>query len=469
MERRPQIYTKTNLLNSYSNYAGSKVTVLMGTSSWGPLNELTSISSVSEFVSKFGDDITGNTLTLVKGVDLFLRNGGGLKVIRVAHTGYDKADNMFQSSSTNVINFEALYNGTHGNNISVTITANSTNPTYRDISITDGTITEIYNNGQQGYSTNDAIASAINGNSQLVALAVETGQGTTNIVDAVTATYLTGGNNGTTSLDVNDYISTIDNILWTEDFNYLGIPGQTDNSFQNSIVGRLTVRASSEKKYSRYISGVAVDETISTMTARTTDNKRLSLVAPSVKYYHRYDADYTYIDGSYLACAYLGKLTSLETEVSMTHKLLNIDGVQVLASTSQLYYNKSEQEAVLQANVIPITKIGTSIQCVSGITRLSDATNIESDGVIVDIIDYTTEQVENYLNKIVGNPQTEERRSLYGSQIDAILQGLVREEIITEFATTMVQEGSSPDSITVDVAIKPTYNVKFVYLTINVQ
>ena len=122
MVLRPQIITRTNVTASFTAPAGARTAAMIGTAVWGPVNTVTNIVSLSEFISIFGGDITGDGVTGIKGADLFFRNGGTMKFVRVGDSSIAKADYTAQSSSTNVLEFEALYEGTHGNTILITIT-----------------------------------------------------------------------------------------------------------------------------------------------------------------------------------------------------------------------------------------------------------------------------------------------------------------------------------------------------------
>jgi len=462
---RPQVITSTNVLTSFVSPAGDRVAAMIGTAQWGPVNTVTAITSLNEFVNTFGDDVTGTGLTLIKAADLFFRNGGTLKVVRIVDGDEAKSDKMLVSGVTDMINIEAKYYGTYGDNITVTVEAIGSN---RSVTITDGKSTEIYTNAGVGYATNSTIATAINAGSSLVTATVESGQEAT-LIATSTAAQLTGGDDGEDSLSDSDYTDAIDDLLWTEDYNFLLIPNKTDDAFHSTVVGKLNTRATNEKLYSRYITGITSDEAIATATARTASGKRLTRVAPGVVYTNRSSDASHNLDGSYLACAYAGTLCALDLEVSGTHETVSVGALIVDSSTSQAYYNKTEQEQLLQGGIAPISKIGNSIQMVRGITSYGDDTSVWTDEVIVDIVDYVTELCEDYLNSVIGKPNTADNRAIYSARLDAILQSLINQKIIEEFQSSVVSEGSSADTILAEISIKPTYNANFVLLTINVN
>lgn len=465
MVLRPSVNTKTNILTSLIAPVGERNAAMIGTSTWGPVDTLTTISSFSNFVSTFGDDVTGTGVSGVKGADLFFRNGGSLKYIRIGDANLAKADYMGQNTATDVLNFEALYNGTNGNNISVTVSAISTN---RSILISDGNNSERFTNGGLGYSTNQAIEDAINASSILVVATAQAGQETINLADTFTATQLTGGNDGASILAQSDFETAFDSILATADFNYLLVPGESADAFHISFVGRIDTKAATEKKYSRYISGIVANESITTMGARTASGKRLSLRGPSIKYTHRVDDNEINLDGSYLACAYTGMLCQSDLEVSGTHETISIDGTIVNSTTGQEYYSKVEQEQILENRIGPVTLVGSTLQTVRAVTRVTNTTSVYFEEVVVDIVDTVTADVESYLNSILGKPNTSSRRAIYTSRVNSILTVLKNQGVLDDFNESLVEEGLSPGTINVTISIKPTYSTNFVNLTINI-
>lgn len=462
MVLRPQIITERNVLTSLIAPAGARTALMIGTSSWGELNTVTNISNMTDFVQYFGEDVTGDTLTLPKGADIFFNNGGQLKVLRIADGSEAEATIVLDSEVT----LTAKYNGTAGNLIQVEVTENSTNAANVDVKITNGTTIEIYNNGGNGYDANADIVSAINTNSALVTAEVTAaGNG---LIATSTAAYLTGGLDGA-SVDIADYTTAFDAYCINEDYNFLLVPGITTDSELQTLATRLENRATTEKRYSRLISGVDENETIATMSARTSSSARLSLVAPSIKYNHRYDKEETVLDGSYLACAYTGMLCNLDLEVSGTHENVTVTGLSVDSTTGQEYYTKQEQENILQNKIIPITRIGTSIQASRAITRYSDTTSVWFEEVVVDIVDFVSAQIETYLQSVIGKPNTADRRAIYASRCDAILQTNTDNGIIQAYQNSLVVEGSSPDTINATISIKPSYNTNFINLSLNIN
>jgi len=467
---RPQIFTAEKVLASFATQPGARVAAMIGTSIWGPMNSVQTVSSLSEFVSTFGDE-SEDGVTGIKGASLFFRNGGTLKFVRIEDGDAEYASAIFQTGATEQLDIAAKYKGTYGNNIKVTITENSINSGSRDITVTDGQRTESFTNAGQGYDTTTAIIAAINDStsgSVLIEVSLNSSGTAENVPDA-DESYLTNGDDGEDGTLTTAISTAYDENLANEEFNFILLPGISSDAVHSTIVGKLNTRDSTEKLYSRLIAGVALNETISTSSARTASGKRITVVSPNVYTTNRDSNETEVLDGSYLACAYAGTLCRIGTQISGTRETLSIDDLSVDTTTGKKYFTKTEQEQLLQAKILPISKIGNALQCVSGITRESSTTSVYFDEVIVDITDFIRASVENYLNNAIGKPNTSARRGVWASGIDSILETAKRNEIIQEYESTNIIVGPSPDTFIATVSVKPSYSVKFINLNVNIN
>lgn len=463
MVLRPQVNVTVREAITLAAQQGQIVTAIIGTAQWGAMNTLTSLGSFSQSLESFKDDISGTDLTLIKGLDLLYRNGSGpVFAVRIGDGSEAKSTVTLDSGTTPVIKFDATHEGTYGDNIGITVLTNGSN---RDLQITDGITTEVHSNGGTGFSSNTEIVTAINKDSVLVS-ATELDP---TLIDAVTQTFLTGGSNGTASLTDSDFTDALDNILQNEDFTILVIPSKTDDSFHSTIVGKLNTRATTEDKFSVFISGIALDETITTAKARIAAGQRLGIVAPSIKYTHRIDGDKINLDGSYLACAYAGGIASRSVEVSPTHKVISVDSLIVDSTTDKNFYNNLEQEQLLDTRIVPITNISGSIQASRGVTRESDKTSIFFEQNIVNIVDFVRTQVFNSTNGFIGDPNNERIRNAIAKAIDGILEQDKSDEVIVDFQSTEVTEGTDPTTVNVTMTLQPTFSINFITVTLNIS
>jgi len=464
---RPKIIVNKKYIGTLIAPEGSRVSAMVGTAKWGPLNTVTTITDLTNFINTFGDEKSTTGLTGIKGADLFFRNGGILKFVRIADTDTDYGSITLDSSgAVDLINLTAKHKGTLGNDISVEVVANGSNV---NLYLRYSTSVENYTNAGVGYSSATDIIAAINAGSSLVTAALASGGTAGNIPVVLTETNLTGGDDGDDGLVPSNYTLAVSNLLWSEEFNYLLVPGITSDSTLQSLATQLENRASQDNKYSTLISGTILNENIATISARTSASYRLRIVSPGVIYTNRNSGLEVNLDGSYLACAYAGKLCSLETEVSGTHETVNVEGVIVNTTSGQNYYTKNEQEQLLEAGVSPVSKIGNTVQMVRDITKYNDQTSPLYEGVIVDIVDYVTGVMESYLEGKIGKPNTSINRGIYASDLDARLSVLQGQGIIEAYNQTLVNEGVSSDTIVVTATIKPAYSTNFIELNLTVQ
>lgn len=469
MVLRPNITTTKKFLSSFATPGAQKIAAMIGTAIWGPEDTVKSIQNLSEYISLFQDDKTGTGVSGIKAADLFFRNGGILKFVRIVDTDGAKSTQTFQKSSVDELDIEALYKGTHGDNIGVTITENATTSANRDIKITDGNRTETYTNAGAGFDSNTDIIAAINDSSQLVTASLNTAGTEGNVPDTTTETFLTGGDDGEDSLTASDYETVLNDVLYNEEFDYLLVPGIDSNSDQDTLLTVLENRASNDNLYSRYITGISSNESVSTATSRGISGQRVTVTAPGVVYTHRIDDSETNLDGTYLACAYAGVICSLDIQVSGTRENVNVEDTIVNSTTDKNYYTKLEQEQLLQGKISPVTKRGNSLQIIRDITRYSDETDPRFEGAVVDVVDYVTEELETLLDSKIGQPQTELKRRAYEAELNNKLQIFKTQGIIADFIASSVTEGVSPDTIVAAVSFKPAYNVNFVELQLNIQ
>jgi len=463
----PKVQVQVNSNLNLIPQGGAATCAMIGTAQWGPIGEVTNITTFNEGLNTFKEDIAGTSLTMIKGLDLAYGNGAGtVQCVRVASASADYSELTLLSGSTSVVTISGAYKGEYGDNIMVTVTANTNNVAYRDVVITDGLVTENYDNNQAGYSTNEALVTDINANSSLV---TATTISNVYLISALSQTNLSGGNNGTTGIVQADYTNLLDGVLYSEDFNILTVPGVTDDAIQTAIVGKLNTRASNDNAFAVYFSGIAVDETITTARARTTAGKRFALVAPNVKYTNRADGTEQTLDGSYLACAYAGVTALGWPELSGTHKTLSVAGLSVLASTGKEYYNNGDAESLLTAGIVPITKVSGAIQPIRAVTKHTSTTEVWYEQNIVDIVDYVQNQIIDVLNPFLGQPNLSRVRTVMEKNVDGILDQDKLDEVIAEYLPTVITEGASPDTVNVSITIKPTFLVNFINVTLTLD
>ena len=463
MVLRPSIQTNIRSNLSLISPTGPGVIAIMGTAQWGPFDALQTLSSFNDGLNAFQDDsIVDTNLTLIKGLDLMYRNGAGtVYAMRVDDGSAATSSITLKAGTTSVITVYGFYKGTYGNNVSVTVTANGTG---RDVMITDGNAVENYTNSGNGYTSNLVLVAAINAAS---ALTIATCLVNTYLLDTATATNMTGGLNGSAP-SASNYTTAFDNYLDTQVFNILVVPGTTADSFHSTMVAKLNTRELNEDKFSVFIGGVALNESIATMTARTAGGKRLSVVTPSIAYTNRISGITGFLDGSYLSCAYAGVVAANYPEISPTHKLVSTEGIYA-TTTGKRYYNNGEQEQILSARIVPMSLISGSEMCVRGVTRNVDITEVWFEQNIVDIVDQVEYDLLNMLNGFIGDPNLPRVRNVMAKNCDGILETAKRNETIEAYQPSIVSLGVSPDTVNVAITIRPTFSINFITLNLTID
>lgn len=459
-----KITTQENI--TLTTPGGPAVIALMGTAQWGEMNVVHTFTSFANLLDYYKSDAAN--LTLVKGADVAYNNGAYvIKAVRIGHTGFAKATKGFDGAgpTIGVLTFNGLYHGTYGNNILVTILTKGSG---RTVSVTDGVNTENFtnNNDANGYASNQAIATAINGNSAMVSVVVLAGSETSNLVAAVSQTALISGNDGVSSLAFSDYTTAFDNVLNLEDFDIVLTPGQSSDSDHATMIGKLNTRATSEKKLAMYFSGVAKNEAIATQKARTAVGARFVLCSPSIYYTPAYTGIQDVYDGSYLACAIAGQVASRDVEIAVTRKVVSVEGVVVDTATSKLYYNAGEMEELLGASILPVSLVNGAIKVARGVTRVNDSNSVYYEINIQRIVDYVKTQAQNKLDGFLGDPNLQRIRDVIAREVDGVLQQDTLDEVIVGYNPTEVTVGVSPDTINVSMWIQPTFAINFINVTL---
>ena len=475
MVLNPQIKVNVQENLTLTAPGGQAVIAIAGTAQWGSIADLQSFSSFSQLLDYYKEDKSTLTQGIVKAADLAYLNGANsVKVIRIADSSKAKSVKALAGNSgveSGVLTFSGIYYGTYGDNILVTVTTKGSG---RILEITDGVLTERYDNASNanGYATNAAIGTAINGVSSLVTVAVKAGSETTNLVDAASNQALASGNDGATSIASSDYTTAFDTFLANELWDVLIAPG-TDalnalDAFHTTMNGKLNTRATTDKKFGIFISGVTQNETVGSMQSRTTAGERLVLCAPGIKYTPRYsgavEGDY---NGTFMACCLAGLIAAGDIETAPTRKVLSVSPI-VTVSSGKEYYNNSEIEQVLQQRIVPVSKIEGAIKVARGVTRIADTTSIYFEINIVRIVDYVKAGVQTLLDPFLGQSNLTRIRNVMGKSVDQFLQTAKDDSIIADYRTTEVSVGSSPDTVNVSMTIQPTFSINFITVNVSV-
>lgn len=482
MGLNPRVDITVNESLSLTPLSGTTVIAMMGTAKYGPTDSIVTATSFNDIISTFKEDEDDNT-SIVKGAEIAFRNGATImKVLRVSDAGGLEAFLALDGNTgaeSGVITFTAKQKGTYGNGFTIDVDVQGSG---RIVSIKNGDLIETFDNGgdANGYATNQAIVTAINNattGSQWVTAAVKSGSETSNLIDATSGyTQLASGDNGADGITASDYTTAYDNLLATEDWDLLVIPSTSQtveveaaDTFHSTMSAKIDTRVGTHKKYSMFLTGVDIDETIATIRARTTRSERVVLCAPSMKTDSRISDATLTLNGTYLACAMAGRLAGNDVESSPTRKTVSVNDLVFDTTNSKKYYNTLEIEQLLGVGACPASKIEGALKWARGVTRTSDLTSIYYEINVRRIVDYVQKQLQENLDSFLGEPNISRIRNGIAAYVDGLLQGYQNDEIITGFLATSVTEGDSPDTINVAMTIQPTFSTNFINVLVSVS
>lgn len=297
------------------------------------------------------------------------------------------------------------------------------------------------------------------------------------LVDAAELFFNNGGRLLTTlkivdaSTDQN-YIDALTANLQTKDWDYLIIPGNTDDLFHASIVTEINNRAANENKYSTFVTGVDKFEAIATSTARAAvDIDGTIVLCHSALFTGNADADITdtanWKDASYTAAALTGLLCSLPVNDSPTYKPVNIVAGKTLAAND---YTTSERNTLTSDGFIVIDKTFTDIYgIILGVTRTGDSAVWP---YLLDSkrkVDYIKENAFEISKGYFGNPNDAITRQAIKADISTFLTNTKKDRIIEDFEVEVIV-GTTAQSIIINTSVKLISEVNFITfnLTLNI-
>lgn len=420
--------------------------LIIGTASWGPVNELGEYTGASEINELYR---SGNLVDAVNfGVLGGLKN---LKVYRIAADDKAKATYTFKSTAADRITISGKYYGTYGNNIQVTIEEITTGALR--ILISDGLITEIFDNSGAGYTSNTAIVSAINDTTTGSTLVDATLVNGDVLVDEYVATSLTGGDDGTTNIVNNDYVTVINSLI-EEDYDFLLTPDFTTDALQQTIATIIENREINYKRPSVYIVGIDSEEAYATTSARTatTNRGRLIIVTPGTIRYN----DTSYSSNVAGAPFYAGLLAVKEYGDSLTRDNFGLT-TYVNYTANTRYYTASQESNLVDAGFTVINKIGNYNGIVKAVTRIVSSTSSFGEQSVRIATDYLVNNLYNILNPFVGERNTSTKRAQIKSLVDGFMDDSVSNQYINNYSSEVIE--SSATIVTVNLNVIPVFPI----------
>jgi hypothetical protein len=258
------------------------------------------------------------------------------------------------------------------------------------------------------------------------------------------------GANGETAsaTDYRDALALLEN----EIVNIVLLAGQ--NASNTAMVSTLLghINATAEMRRERIAMMGSGSDDLNTIAGHTLNSERVIFVAPGIQV-----APQVKLPGAYTAAAVAGLISSLPVQSSPTNKPLNIPGLSVEFTPSQL-------EKMVQQRVLLIER-RDGYRVVKGITT---ATNSAWHQITTRrIVDYAIYGVRSACNPYIGKLNNDRVRSAMKATIDAFLTRMVDSEALIsyelEVSATRAQQIAGECIVT--MTIRPTFSIDFIVVT----
>ena len=449
MSLRPGIDIQTTVKTSLLQENSSGSAFIIATANWGTENTLQSYEGASAITSLYKSGalpISANMYVAGK--------GRTINIYRFVPDDATTSNLTLAGAVGDGIDLTAKYKGSYGNNIWVKVEAVDSN---RKITISDDKNIEIYDNGGEGYSSNDDITSIINEQSKFVAAETST----SSLVAVASKSLLTGGDNGT-AITTSD-VQTIIDEKFDLSYDVLLVPELTDDTTHNTIGNLMETRETENKEYSIFISGIDKDEAYATTIARTatTSQGRLIRLAPGT-----FEYDDTKYSGGYGACYYAGLYLSQEIAESPTHKPFGLTKY-INGSNETVNYNNTQVNNLIALGFTVINKVGNYQAPIRAVTSINDLSSPFFEQSIRRSIDTIKSNLITNLNPFIGQKNTNFKRVQMKGVIDSYLNRSVSDTILNSYESEVL-DTDVPTEVAVNLILSPVYPINDISINLTI-
>ncbi len=277
--------------------------------------------------------------------------------------------------------------------------------------------------------------------------------------DALTATPLTGGENGAAGADYDSGLTALLDV----DAHLIVAAGQ-DQSFGDNLARHCADASGDEIKRERIaIVGTALAGSrsafLSTASAHTLNSDRLVFVAPGIHASDRSQsppADVV-LPGAYAAAAIAGLLSSQPPHISLTNKVLSVDGLEFEFSSAEL-------KQLVLSRILTLEK-RQGFRIVRGITTstMTAFTQITTRR----IVDYAKIGVRSAATPYIGLLNNARVRAALRATINNFLATMVEDEMLVSYELDVhaTRDDEIRGRALVDLVIRPTFSIDFIKVT----
>jgi hypothetical protein len=305
-------------------------------------------------------------------------------------------------------------------------------------------------------SGDDLVADLESGSALVRAVA---GASSAELPDAVAATPLGGGANGAAGAD---YAGGLEALLGVDAHIVVGA-GQ-DETFGDDLAAHCAVASGNENKRERIaVVGTALEDDRSALvqatSAHSLNSDRLVLVGPGIRTDDRSQTPplKVVLPGAYSAAAVAGLLSAQPPHVSLTNKVLDVEGLEHDLSSAEL------KQLVLSRVLVLEKRQGFRV--VRGITT---STNTAWTQITTRrIVDYAKYGVRSAATPYIGLLNNQRVRGALRATINNFLTSMVLDEMLVSYELDV--HATRDDEIRgialVDLVLRPTFSIDFIKVT----
>lgn len=303
---RPGVYVRvTNIGEPQETIVPQGIVAALFRASWGPLGEVVYLESIDAVTNTYGVDGTIDTA-----LEAF--RGGCRRVVayRLGSGGQKAMVNLRDSEGANVVTLTAKYEGTRGNNFSVSIRDSLVDDTKRELLLYEGATLRQTITFAKGSGEPQALVDAIAASNSPYITAVKSGDGT-GILVPTTQLPLTGGEDPTVNGE--SYSAGLV-VIEAIDWNVLAV--DTDDTATHTLVQAYIDRVRNEGKRVLGVVGEPTSVPLATRltNARAFNDPAIIYVANGFK-----GSDGVTREGYKAAARVAGMVASAQITESLTH------------------------------------------------------------------------------------------------------------------------------------------------------
>jgi hypothetical protein len=257
-----------------------------------------------------------------------------------------------------------------------------------------------------------------------------------------------------------DYQTGLDALL-DQPAHIIVAAGQDDAGFGNKLAAHCQVASSDIIKRDRIaVVGSKPKATLADLQGHNLNSDRVVFAAPGIRATDRAAVPPVEVTlpGAYTAAAVAGLLGSLDPHVSLTNKILPVDGLETKFTLPEL-------RQLVQARVLVLETL-EGFRIVKGITTSTDTAFAQI--TTRRIVDYAKFGVRSAANPFIGKLNNARVRDALRSSINSFLADMVHAEMLEsyELNVSATRDQEIRGIVQVTMVLRPTFSIDFIQVTI---